>query len=186
MDNFTSEIERDVFFDEVREESLKVAKQFLADELADQFALRLTTEIFSRVFLKRQNYHGKIKFIDDVLIKGETMNDLKLEYNKILTDNNMHPYTDQQMKITEFVDKLIGMIGQVITEDGIVEVLESYHVIINPKYTYKQIASQILEDKGWEVVGKIKPDSLMTDFIFNSTKYLGKNIIVAIREVPCP
>ena len=71
MDNFTSEIERDVFFDEVREESLKVAKQFLADELADQFALRLTTEIFSRVFLKRQNYHGKIKFIDDVLIKGE-------------------------------------------------------------------------------------------------------------------
>jgi len=137
--------------------------------------------------------------------------ELKLEYNKILMDNNMHPYSDQQMKITEFVDKLIGMIGQVITEDRIVEVLEkeltnwsmplSSVKGISGKYLYeifadkiKQIASQILQDNKWEEVARGKvgygfngytlDEKLLSNLMGKSMlKREGKNIEVAVREV---
>jgi hypothetical protein len=63
------EIPRDIFFNEVREVSLIVAKKYLSGEYAEQLALHLATELLSKIYLSRQNYHGKIKFIDSVLAK---------------------------------------------------------------------------------------------------------------------
>jgi len=48
----------------------------------------------------------------DKKLDKEFKKELKHEYEKILMDNNIHPYTPEQIMITEFVDKLIGMINE--------------------------------------------------------------------------
>ena len=82
---------------------------------------------------------------------------------------------------------------QIITEDRIIEVLSRFHVIINPKYSYKQIASEILQGQGWEVIkgvlgyscysfylNKSGEEDIVLDNILN--KYKGKNIEIVVRE----
>lgn len=73
---------------------------------------------------------------------------------------------------------------QIITEDRIVEVLNSFHAIINPKYSYKQIAHEILQTQGWESIGEVKITEANIDNVgYWFKEYKGKNIEIAIREV---
>ncbi len=72
---------------------------------------------------------------------------------------------------------------QVITEDRIVDIIDRYLMTDTPLTVEKivvderRLAKQILEDKGWEVVGKAKVTS------FDLIKYKDKNIEFAVKEV---
>jgi ribosomal protein S27AE len=87
---------------------------------------------------------------------------------------------------------------QVLTEAGIVEVLKSFKydfisysgdIVDIDENIFPDIASQILQDKGWEVVGKGKADiAVLNGIDWSCNKKLkseleGKEIEIAVREV---
>lgn len=83
-------------------------------------------------------------------------------------------------------------IMSVITETDIVEVLGKYadkiyddiEMADDISITFKKIAKEILQDKGWEVIDRMKIyEGNKVVIEFDCKKYLGKNIVVAVKEV---
>lgn len=89
------------------------------------------------------------------------MNDeLKHEYEKIMMDNNIPPYSEAQMKITEFVNKLISKLGKW-------EVVASGNLGLGVS-NYEQWGVSFIND---------------TQLAERLENHEGKNIEIAVREV---
>jgi len=78
----------------------------------------------------------------------------------------------------KYADNIIDKLPeQIITEDRIVEVLDSHLKYFNAAHLSNQIASEILKGQDWEVVARGGVTR------FDLIKYKDKNIEIAVREV---
>lgn len=124
----------------------------------------------------------------------------KDELKKIIVEELENYYYKVNINSEEFANIVISKIPDtIITEDSIVEVLNrtvatlKYRSLsieesvkrgafISARYTNEEIAQEILQGEGWEVIDRMKIYEGNKAFIeFDYRKYVGHEIEIAIR-----
>jgi hypothetical protein len=146
--------------------------------------------------------NGKIILREGKMTNQELKNIIVEELNQHFNfkDDVTGEYCEANTKRYEkYADNIIDKLPeQIITEDRIVEVLDSHLKYFNAAHLSNQIASEILKDNGYKILanGKIEwrelPWGINNYAVFIGDKQIeneilklgkGKNIIVAIKEV---